>query len=471
MSMPMWQVTAILDSTADAEIEDLGITITDSTSGHDLSASYTYDEIAGSDSLRGAVGTGDVIINNGSQNLSAVDGVKYLTFIQQEYLEDNYYNITELGTSGQAAIHWDNITNMPEIGALEWREPVEARVIDIVASAPGSPSDGDIYANTTDDNYYIHDGTNWSVLAAVIEGERVINLSNVDEDIYEYTSGTWVELPKQPDNASVIVQNDGDLKQAQYVYSPTTSQWFKISDVDYAAHFEDTAHKHNADQIDVANEYANIGNSAGDDLESVLSDINDSLLVTNPTLENAYNQGGPGAGRTINTISKSVKLDSSSSTNAPLELVPTPTMPTVDLQPGQLTVKDGILYIWDSVRTKWLSVDRKFLVFGRAGNTKEQYLQFFGGSIYSNNSGLRMARNATIISLSGQLDVSGTGTFNILKNDGAGVITSLPIATATNAGDTTINIDLTTADFLQCKMTSATGVEDPLVIVEIAWRP
>ena len=106
MSIPMWQVTVILDSTSTVMIEDLGIEITDSTAGYNLSASYTYDEIAGSDSLRGAVANGGVVINNGDSNLSAVEGVKYLTFIHQNYLENNYYDIVNLSTSGQSAVHW-----------------------------------------------------------------------------------------------------------------------------------------------------------------------------------------------------------------------------------------------------------------------------------------------------------------------------------------------------------------------------
>lgn len=471
MSVPMHEVIGILDSTADVIIEDLGITITDSTNGHDLSTQFTYPQLAESDDLRQSVEDAIVIINDGSSNLSAADGVKYLTIIQQDYLEDNYYDMTELGTSGQSNIHWDNVTNVPDFGSLEWREPVEARVVDIAASAPGSPSDGDIYANTTDDNYYIHDGTNWSVLAAVIEGERVINLSNADEDIYEFTSGSWVELPKQPDNASVIVQNDGDSKQAQYVYSPTDSQWYKISDVDYAAHFDGGPHQHDGSEIDIENSYLNIGNNAGDDLETVISDINDALLSTNPSLDSAYDQGGAGIGRTITVDSQAVKLDATTGTDAPLELTPLSSLPTTNLSGGQLAIKDGILYCYCDTRSKWLSVDRKFLIFGRQGVTKVQYLPFSAGNMPSNNSGLRMVRNATIVSLSAQLDSSGTGTFNILKNDAAGVVTSLAISAATNAGDTTINVDLTVADFLQCKMSSDAGVEDPLLIVEIAFRP
>jgi hypothetical protein len=189
------------------------------------------------------------------------------------------------------------------------------------------------------------------------------------------------------------------------------------------------------------------------------------------TLDGAYDEGGAGAGRTINVDSGAVKFDATTSGNAPIELTEQSVLPTEGLAGGQLSVKSGILYAYDSVRSKWLSVQRMFLTFGKSGNTKNQFLAFGAGSLYSNNAGYRLARNSTIVSVTGQLDASGTCTVNIRKNDSASDIATLGISAAIGASDVTLNVDLNANDYTQSYL-SAPGlaVQDPVVIIELAWR-
>ena len=146
------------------------------------------------------------------------------------------------------------------------------------------------------------------------------------------------------------------------------------------------------------------------------------------------------------------------------------TLPTLGLAGGQLSVKGGILYTYDSTRSKWLSVQRMFLTFGRKGKTKNQFLAFGSGELYSNNSGYRLARNATIVSITGQLDASGTCDMRIRRNDSATNIVTLNISSAIGDSDTTLNVDLSANDYMQSYLDSAAKVEDPMVVVEIAWR-
>ena len=102
----MWTVIAKNNSGSLQTVEDLGISIADS-SQVTLSDQFTFDTLAGSDSLRDLVSAGDLVINDGSSDLSSANGVKYLTLNQNKYLADNHYTKTEMQTSGQSQLHWE----------------------------------------------------------------------------------------------------------------------------------------------------------------------------------------------------------------------------------------------------------------------------------------------------------------------------------------------------------------------------
>lgn len=191
-------------------------------------------------------------------------------------------------------------------------------------------------------------------------------------------------------------------------------------------------------------------------------------------MDEAYDEGGPSGLITVD--SGPLKLDRASSTEASFEIVPKITLPTTNLADGQIENKADasggiILCIYDNVRSKWLSVARPTISFGRFRSTQNQFLAFYGGSIYSNNSGIRMPRNATIVSLSAQLDVAGTCDFRIRKNDSV-AIANLTLDGVIGLSDTTINVDVDAGDFLQCRLAGVVGsVEDPFIFIELAWRP
>jgi hypothetical protein len=54
-----------------------------------------------------------------------------------------------------------------------------------------------------------------------------------------------------------------------------------------------------------------------------------------------------------------VILNSTTSSNAPFEIVSITTAPTTNLSAGQMTVVNGMLYVFDSTRGKWLSADKR----------------------------------------------------------------------------------------------------------------
>ena len=130
---------------------------------------------------------------------------------------------------------------------------------------------------------------------------------------------------------------------------------------------------------------------------------------------------------------------------------------------------NGLTYSYD-IRDKWLSIDRTMFSFGRAGLSNNQYLNFYGGVLPSNNSGLRMIRDATIISLAGQIKQIGTCTFHIRKNNLLTDIGSLDVLIDYGRG-LSVDIDVNEGDILQCYFSSAfSNIKDPMLLIEVAWR-
>jgi hypothetical protein len=406
------------------EIEDLGITIGIS-SQVTMSDQFEYQELASSDDLRDHVTNSNLVVNDGTSDLDAATGVLYLTLYNAKETEEDFYTRTKLGTSGQSSVHWDNITNTPAFGTTTWLDPVICRSLTMTATGPAA-SEGDFFIDTDDDHLYKYISSSWVDQGAPSTGDRTIVLDSTAEMIYEWGGSTWDVQDDNGDLDAVLLLDDGDSKQAQYVYEIGSLSWIKIADIDYGEP---------------------------------------------NTLDGAYDQGGAGAGRTIDADSGAVKLDVGVSTNAPIELTQKASLPTTSLAAGQLAVKDGILCVYDGTRSKWLSVQRVFLTFGRKGVTRNQYLSYAVGTLASAVSGYLMGRNATVVSITGQLGGSGTIDFRLRSNDSVSNVATLSLTATDGDYDNALNVDLTQGDYLQMFADNATTVGDPVVIVEIAFRP
>lgn len=476
--MIMW--TLIVKNSGGSQIiEDLGITIGTATQ-ITLSDQFTYDEIASSDDLRTLVNASTLVINDGVGDLSASDGVKYLKIENVKDLEEYYYSKVQLSTSGQSAVHWDNITNAPAFGSLHWLEPVLARVQTIDSSPPGAPSEGDFYIDTDDDHLYKYITSSWVDQGAPSNNDRVINLDTTAQNIFQFITSVWTQLDDNSESDSVLVDDDGDGNPAQFVYQVYELAWLKIGDYDFTLHLNGGPSKHDASEIDVEGTYTDIPGTP-DDLETTIDSVDSQIgIAITQNLNKAYDGyssggggAGSGAGRVITADQGPVKIDVSAATNAPLELVPKVGLPTTGLADGQIAIKDGIAFIYDATCSHWLSISRGFICFGRKGSTKNQYLDHFGGGLPSNNSGLRLARAACIMSVAGQFDASGTGTFHIRKNDSASDLVDLDISSAIG-GQSQLRltglVDFNQGDYLQCYLEASTIVADPVILIEIAWR-
>jgi hypothetical protein len=153
----------------------------------------------------------------------------------------------------------------------------------------------------------------------------------------------------------------------------------------------------------------------------------------------------------------------------PLKIEPSAT-PT-GTSTGQLFVgTDGILYIYDATRLKWLSVSRSMVGWGNNGGTPTNtYLNQFGNSPSSSN-GWRMMRNGTITGITAQANVNQTWTLQIRKNDAVAVIATLTIPGVQGNHSNSLNIDVQEGDYLQAVLISAANVVSPQALIEVAWR-
>ena len=168
----MWVTVLKNISGAPYFVDGLGLEI-DTASQITASDQFTFEELASSDELRAAVLAGDIVVNDGSGDMTAADGDHYLTFVHQKKLEFDYYSKTELQTGGESQVNWDNVFNKPTYGVDQWSEPVNYRVLEFAATAPTSPSTGDVYVDTDDDHFYKWDGAVWQDQGAAADGDRI----------------------------------------------------------------------------------------------------------------------------------------------------------------------------------------------------------------------------------------------------------------------------------------------------------
>ncbi|MBU0994131.1 MAG: hypothetical protein KJ737_16695 [Proteobacteria bacterium] len=419
--MAEWTVIIKNNSGSDFLISDLGVDIQDASTVN-LHEEAGFAEIADSDDLKDALTAGTLVLNDGTSDLSPADAVNYLSRIHRKFLEENYFNKTELSTPGSASIDYENIANAPTFEYAFWYDNVKFRVLGLeLPTAPSSPEEGDVYVDTLQ-NYQKWDGSAWQDLGAALIGDRVIDLASADQDIMTWDGVVWdIAEPDLKSNAAVTVTDDGDGKAARYVYNKTEGVWKKDYDVDFDPHLKRGDHvlKHDADQIEVENAYSNIGSSANDDMESVISAIDTKI----GTIE-----GG---------------------------------------NLSDINIQNGIVYGRDTVRNKWMG-PREDFIFSRSGFTRKSYLMI--GDVPSNQGGVRVQRNMTITAISCQLDLSGSCTVEVRKNDGSTPIATLTISSAEGAHDNTLNVDVVEGDFLQVYVDAVTLVRSPTVKITAAYN-
>lgn len=134
-----------------------------------------------------------------------------------------------------------------------------------------------------------------------------------------------------------------------------------------------------------------------------------------------------------------------------------------------IQVDENLLWVYDSSRSKWLSVDRMTAISGRKGRAKNVYLRLIEGQA-SNLTGYRMVRDGTITAISAQTRGNETWTLKVQVNGSD--VASLAMSNEMGNHDTSINVDVNEGDLVQfyAETTTFLGIKDPFVWAEIAWR-
>ena len=93
--MAEWTIT-LKNTTGDPLlIQDLGWSMPDGSNANILNE-FTFDALVNSSSLKTAVSSGDVVVNDGSTDLSVADGTDFLRRAHKKYVDDQ---ISTLNTS------------------------------------------------------------------------------------------------------------------------------------------------------------------------------------------------------------------------------------------------------------------------------------------------------------------------------------------------------------------------------------
>ncbi len=181
----------------------------------------------------------------------------------------------------------------------------------------------------------------------------------------------------------------------------------------------------------------------------------------------SFRIGNLGIG-TVNPTAK-LEIDATAENIPALEIVPRATAPTGTAN-GQIAVIDNSLYMFDTSRNKWLSMETMPFPFGRDGGTSDRYLDF--ANIQNNSdTGAKMPYDGTIVAIT--VESSGgnsTKGFEIRKNGTATSLFSFNLASNAYLNSMT-NIDFNAGDYLNVYVVSAgSNVTRPTAILFIKWR-
>jgi hypothetical protein len=186
------------------------------------------------------------------------------------------------------------------------------------------------------------------------------------------------------------------------------------------------------------------------------------------TLDDAYDgDSGNGSGRVINVDFGPVQF-SASNGSAALQVDPVTYTPTTGLADGQIINHAGILYIYDSTRGKWLSMNRQTVVFG-VKRADGNYLNV--ADFTSSMSGWPAMRDGTITGITVQASGGySSKSFSMSKNNNPVSIYTFSLSGHYHANGS-LNIDFDANDLIKILTSSEFGhTSNVIANLEIAWR-
>ena len=513
-------------------IDDLGITLANAsqrTLVQDDAGEFTIDELDGSTNLYTLVNAGTLVLNDGSTDLTNIQGLSHTSIETDWEIGSTYYTQAQLEASGDSAVHWDNITDTPFLAGVNWLEAAIGRIEGYQAAAPGSPVEGMFYIDSDDDHAYRYTSSSWVDQGIPTDADRYVDKDTKDVFQYSADSTAWTTITPSADDA-IIVADDGDLKQAQYVFNG--SDWIKIADVDWGDHGslgglgdDDHSQYHNDVRGDIRyHPQSNFYTSSQGSSTAILADATGKIDVSFlPTIvsdhgdldglgdddHSQYHNDTRGDARyhiqgsfydTSQGTATGVWTDATGKIDVTF-------LPDIVTDHGDLSglgdddhsqyhndTRGDARYYQQSqfyntsqgTGTPILAdatgkIDVSFLpsadvnsmaaVFGRGrSNMGSQWLRGVGG-IPSNLSGPRMALNATIVGMSVQTNGNSNATFYIRRNGTTTNLTNLALSGSDGAQTYALTVDIDAGDFIGVYMDVTSGnVDYPTITVWYIWR-
>ena len=358
------------------------------------------------------------------------------------------------------------------------------------ATAPATPLEGDVWFDTGNSTSQIYTGTVWveledidnvtsgnTVPAFPVSGDIWFDTSVAPTSVYIWDGSTWLVVYNNfwsregntgTDSTTEFI---GTTDAQDFVLRSNNVEKLRLNNavgqvlINQAPTFNNHPLVIRANGNDVLAFQDAAGtplwhwNIIGNGLNFVESNIADNRLYLEQGGNIGVNTGDPDA---------TLDIDPTSNNEVPLRLRPNATVPT-GTNFGEFHVGgDGLLYAYDATRSKWLSVDRNTMGWGRnSGNTTNEYLRQFNGA-QSNLNGWRMIRNGTITSISVQGNANQSYWIRIRKNDGNAPIVSFRV-NGEGGHDNTVDVDFDEGDYLQCYL-QGNSIDYPQVFIEVAWR-
>jgi hypothetical protein len=240
-----------------------------------------------------------------------------------------------------------------------------------------------------DEGFYKWSGTDWEFLARNT-GESGTLVSH--NSLLELNSGEYQHITSDQ-KMGLVDGEDTDLHKHDNKYYPRSEANTTFAPLN---HNHDSSYytKTQTDGLINGLNFSDISsndsstNVTGTELEMLTNGSNADSLHTHENfggsgsggLDEAYDnnsQHNQGQGRNINIDAGPVQLTASNGF-APLKLTEINYTPNQWLAGGEICYQDGDLFIYDSQRSKWLSVAPMTCSFGRSGNDRTGYMRYCG---------------------------------------------------------------------------------------------
>lgn len=314
-------------------------------------------------------------------------------------------------------------------------------------TVPGSGREGELFWDNDNESLYVHDGSVWKdfaeVVASGIDHGDLDGLDGDDHDQYLLLtgnaarnpvtgkvdfSGGELTLPQAADVPGTFTSGgEGDIAwdtDDETLYAHDGTQWFAI-----------------APASGIITDHGGLTGKDDDD------HLQYGLLAGNAARN-------PVTGEYDFTDGDLILPSDGTLKGSPVE--------------GNVEVKGGVVYAYDDVRDKWLSIDRKLVSAGRRGNATNVYMRLTD-LVASSQTGYRVLRDGTITGVFAQTAGTESWTFEVRRNNNATPIVSLVITAATGDEAITTNVDVDQGDELQF-FVNGTQIRSPVGGVELAWR-